>query len=323
MRACLRLSWWMLVLALLVGVPSAHAQRTKRLILTDGTYQSASQWEVQGDRVHYFSTERHEWEDIPKAMIDWKATDEFNSGKAALQPSDPAISEELKKEEADEAAERAREDAETPTVAPGLKLPGQGGVFLLDQFQDRPSLAEVVQNGSELNKHMGRNILRAAINPLPTGARQTIELKGAHARVQAHTTTPEIYIDIDQDTQQQPLSMADRFRLVRVQRKKDVRVVGNLKVNLIGKASEEATVLKARAEQFSGDWVKIIPLENLEPGEYAIVEMLGPKSMNSYVWDFGVDPSAPANPTEWKAEPLKPNSTGTEESPVLLPGKKK
>ncbi len=314
--------WFSLVLLLFALVPAAHAQRTKRLILTDGSYQSATQWEIQGDRVHYFSSERHQWEDVPRSMVDWKATEDYTSGKSALQASDPNISEELKKEEADEAAERAREDAETPSVAPGLKLPSQGGVFILDEYAGRPSLAEVVQNGSELNKHMGRNILRAAINPLPTGTKQTIELKGPHAKVQAHTTTPEIYVDIDQDTQQQPLSMADRFRLVRVQTKKDSRIVANLKINIIGKASEEARALKVRAEQFSGDWVKIIPLENLEPGEYAIVEMLGPKSMNSYVWDFGVDPSAPPNPTEWKAEPLKPNSTGTDESPVLVPKKK-
>jgi hypothetical protein len=310
-----------LMMVLGLGLP-AKAQRTKRLVLTDGSYQSATQWEIQGDRVHYFSSERHEWEDIPKAMIDWKATEEFNSGKSSLKSSqEPALSQELKQESAEEAAERAKEDAQSPTIAPGLKLPSQGGVFLLDQFQGKPSMAEVVQNGSELNKHLGRNILRAAINPLPTGAKQTIELKGAHAKVQAHTTAPEIYVDIDQDTQQQPLRMDDRFRLVRVQTKKGNRVVGNLKVNLIGKSSEETSSVKLRAEKFSGDWVKLVPLENLAPGEYAVLEMLGPKSMNTYVWDFGVDPTAPANPTAWRAEPLKPNSTGSEESPVLLPKK--
>ncbi len=312
----------LLVCFSLAWTTAAHAQRSKRLILTDGSYQSATQWEIQGDRVHYFSSERHEWEDIPKSMIDWKATDDYNSGKSNLKSSEPTLSNDLKQEEADEAAERAKEEAASPLVAPGLRLPSQGGVFLLEQFRGKPSLAEVVQNGSELNKQMGKNILRAAINPIPTGTKQSIELKGAHARVQAHSTTPEIYVDIDQDTQQQSVQTADRFRLVKLQPKKDSRVVGNLKINLIGKASEETNVVKTRAEKFSGDWVKIVPLENLAPGEYAVVEMLGPKSMNSYVWDFGVDPAAPANPTEWKAEPLKQSSTGTEESPVLLPKKK-
>jgi hypothetical protein len=311
----------LLVLALAVTAlaPAAHAERTKRLILTDGSYQSVTLWEVQGNRVHYFSSERHEWEDIPKSLVDWKATDEFNAGKSSLRPSDPNLGQDLKQEEAEEAAERAKEEAATPTVATGLKLPAQGGIFLLDQYEGKPSLAEVVQNGSELNKQMGRNILRAAINPISTSAKQSIEIKGEHARVQAHTTTPTIFVDIDQDTQQQPLRVEDRFKLVRAQPKKGNRVVGNLKVSIIGKASEETSTVNVRAEKFSGDWVRLVPVEKLAPGEYAVIEMLGNKSMNTYVWDFGVNPSAPANPTAWKADPLKANSTGSDASPVLLP----
>lgn len=305
------------------GAVPAHAQRIdKRLILTDGSYQPASQWEIQGDRVHYFSSERHEWEEIPKSLIDWKATEDYNSGKSALKPSDPDLSEDMRREAAEEAAERAKEAAQTPTVAPGLNLPSEGGVFVLDKYEGKPSLAEVVQNGSELNKQMGRNILRAAINPISTSAKQSIELKGEHARVQAHTARPTIYIDIDQDTQAQPLRVEDRFRLVRVQTKKGNRVVGNLKVSIIGKTSEETSAVKTEAEKFSGDWVKIVPLEDLPSGEYAIIEMLSDKSMNTYVWDFGVNPSAPPNPTAWRPDPLKANSTGTEDSPVLIPKKK-
>jgi hypothetical protein len=305
-----------------VSVP-VHAQKiNKRLILTDGSYQPASEWQIQGDRVHYFSSERHEWEDIPKSLIDWKATEDYNSGKSTLKSSDPALSEDMRREAAEEAAERAKEAAQTPTVARGLNLPSEGGVFILDKYQGKPSLAEVVQNGSELNKQMGHNILRAAINPITTSAKQSIELKGEHARVQAHTSRPDIYIDIDQDTQAQPLRVEDRFRLVRVQTKKGNRVVGNLKVSIIGKTSEETSAVKTEAEKFSGDWVEIVPLEDLPAGEYAIIEMLSDKSMNTYVWDFGINPSAPPNPTAWKPDPLKANSTGSEDSPVLIPKKK-
>src|SRR6266702_7241239 len=123
------------VLALSLGVlsPFAQAERTKRLILTDGSYQSATQWEVLGDRVHYYSSERREWEDLPKSMVDWKATDDYNSGKSSLKPSqEPTLNQELKQADAEEAADRAKEDAHTPTVARGLKLPSEGGVFLLD-----------------------------------------------------------------------------------------------------------------------------------------------------------------------------------------------
>ena len=69
--------------AMLMFASAGQAQRSKRLILTDGSFQAVSQWEIQGDRVHYFSIERREWEDIPRTMIDWKATDAYNSGASA------------------------------------------------------------------------------------------------------------------------------------------------------------------------------------------------------------------------------------------------
>src|SRR5208337_2311963 len=136
-------------------------QQTKRLILKDGTYQSVVKYEIQGDRVHYLSAERYEWEDLPASLIDWDATNKYNqelgSGKLRTKPA----------ETPEEKEEREKEEANSPEIAPGLRLPGSGGVFLFDQFQGKPELAEIVQNGSEVNKaSRKKNVLHSAINPL-------------------------------------------------------------------------------------------------------------------------------------------------------------
>lgn len=305
----------LMVVLLAIASVAAHAQAPKRLILKDGSYQSATKWEVKGDRVRYYSAERGEWEELPSSMVDWKATEAFEKDVAAGKNAD------LEQTLGEEKADAEKEAAANPTVAPGIRLPDGGGVFLLETFKNQPQLDELVQTNGEINKQTGKNILRATINPVAS-MKQSVELKGLHARVQSHTASPELYLNIDTDAQTQAVPVADRFRIVRLQKKGDSRILGNLKISMIGNVSQEGTYVKALAEKFSGDWVKLVPLEPLEPGEYAVVEMLSPKEMNLYVWDFGVNPNAPENPTSWKPVPPKENKTGSGESPVLVPHQK-
>src|SRR6059058_2695468 len=303
-----------LIASLLLGLvsmfPSASAQQlAKRLILKDGSYQLSTQWEVKGDRVRYFSAERGEWEEVPKSMVDWAATDKYEKDRASGKPAPEAV--ELDKELE---AERQAEEAKTPHVAPGLQLPDSGGVVLLDTFQNQPQLDELQQSGGELKKNMKGNILRAAINPIAS-AKQTIELPGLHAKIQAHTTLPAIYINVEQQDQgaeastqgsqktQQPEQPWDRFRIVRLDSKEGKRIVGDIKIAVYGKVSQNQKLLPSTAEKLTGGWVKVTPSSALAPGEYAVVELLGKEGMNLFVWDFGINPSAPANAMSWKPEP--------------------
>src|SRR5439155_13283564 len=193
MRRCLTT-----ICLLLAILTVAHAEeRAKRIILKDGSYQLATKYEVKGDRVRYYSAERFLWEEIPNSMVDWDATKKW---EAQAEAGVRTTQVEMNKEDA---AEAAAEEAKSPTVAPGLKLPEDGGVFLLDQFQNKPQLVEIVQNGGELNKHTGKNILVAVINPLNV-AKQTIELKGAKARIQAHAVVPVVYANVNLNESDQP-----------------------------------------------------------------------------------------------------------------------
>jgi hypothetical protein len=239
--------------------------------------------------------------------VDWAATDKYEKERAAGKPAPEAVALDKELE-----AERQADEARSPHVAPGLRLPDDGGVILLDTFQTQPQLIELQQSSGELNKNMKGNILRATINPI-AGSKQIIELPGLHAKIQAHVTVPAIYVNLEQQDQLAKATQIaektkeeqlpwDRFRIVRLQANRDKRIVGDIKIAIYGKVSQEQKLVLTTASKLTGGWVKVTPSGDLEPGEYAVIELLGKDGMNLYVWDFGVNPSAGPNATAWRPD---------------------
>lgn len=302
--------------AMLIALACTHSwsqQNPKRLIMKDGSYQSATKWEVTGQRVRYYSAERYDWEELPNELVDWPTTEKYNNERAGQR--DETIKEIAKADEADE--------HEAPIIVPGLRLPNTGGVFLLDTLNNQIQLVELIQNGGELNKHTGRNILRAAVNPLALSSTQTIELKGEHARVQSHVGQPAIYLNIDTADNSQPAytqkpsdkdQQPNHYGIVRVENKKDLRIVGKLNVAMYGKVSQKESWIPVTISPL-GDWVKLTPSEPLPPGEYAVVELLDKKQINLFVWDFGVNSAAPQNAGAWMPRQL--DNGNTSQTPAL------
>lgn len=298
-----------LVLAAFLALP-AHAQDAPhRLILKDGSYQLVAKYEVKGDRVRYYSSEREEWEELPNSLVDWSATDKFEKDRT-ITPEAIQLDKELEQE-------RELEEAQLPQVAPGLRIPEPTGVFLLDNFQAQPQLLELNQSAGDVNRNTKGNIFRGAINPVAS-LKQTIELDGAHAAIQSHVDVPSLYINIDQAGDQQAEAQAnrpaqpqqpekatvpfDRFRILKVEVKNNKRILGDVKRQVTGKVSQEQHAVKATTTGLRGGWFKVTPTEPLAPGEYALVEMGEKEAMNLFVWDFGVNPKAPANPNPWKPD---------------------
>jgi hypothetical protein len=314
------------LLALSLSIPAQNLSR--RLILKDGSYQSVTKYEIKGDRVRYLSAERDEWEELPTSLVDWPATEKYEKDRAAGASAPEAV--ELDKELQ---AESDLSEARHPQVAPGLRLPEDSGVFLLDNFKGEAQLVEMQQAAGDLNRNTKANIFRGAINPVAS-SKVTIELEGEHAKVQSHTNVPSLYLMPDdspdpssqsaqprdstaktsssapqtpqspQQPQQpeQAIVPFDRFRIVRAQTKGGKRILGNVKQSVTGKTSQEQQFVKTTIDRITGGWLKITPTESLTPGEYALVEMMGKEGMNLYVWDFGLNPTAPANANPWKPE---------------------
>jgi hypothetical protein len=326
MKAFLHRTRFQLAMALalaafsLAQIPSPTQTQARRLILKDGTYQSVTKYEVHGDRVRYLSAERGEWEEVPNSMVDWDATEQFEQGRQQnkLAPEAAALDKEID-------SERKVEQERSPEVARGLRLPDDGGIFLLDTYENQPQLSELQQSGADLQKSTKSAILRSAINPL-AGQKQTIELAQAHAKVQAHTTVPSLYINVTADDQAPgatavvkpepgepaPVPASDRYKIIRLEGKGGKRIAGALKVAVTGKMKTDERFVASTVTTMTGGWIKLTPIEPLLAGEYAIAEMLGKEGMNLYVWDFGVNPKAPANAQSWKPVPEETKSKSEE-----------
>ncbi len=322
------------VVGLVLALPCPAQDLSRRLILKDGSYQSVSTYEVKGDRVRYMSAERNEWEELPSSLVDWPATEKYEKDRATSAiPEAPALTKDKGKDKDEnkdtDTADREARIARLPQVAPGLRIPEDSGIFLLDNFQGQPQLIEMQQTEVDINRNAKGNIFRGALNPV-AGAKQSVELEGEHAAIHAHVAVPSIYINLDDEANsepppgetasakpsqpsldapraqqpqqpEQPLS-SDRFRIVQAKVKDGKRIVGDIKRAVSGKVSQDETFVKTTTDHISGGWLKLTPTQDLPPGEYAVVELKGSEGMNVYVWDFAVNPTAPANANPWKPE---------------------
>src|SRR5260370_30867957 len=100
---------------------AAAQGESKRLSLKDGSYQLATKGEIKDDRVRFFSVERNEWEEIPNSLVDWDATKQYESDRAAGKMSKEASQLEKEMQE-----ERQEEELRAPHVAAEVSVPSGG-----------------------------------------------------------------------------------------------------------------------------------------------------------------------------------------------------
>jgi hypothetical protein len=249
------------LLALLLLVFTAWAANLK-LYLKDGSYHIVREYQVQSDRVHFYSVERSQWEDIPLDLVDLKRTEaKVAERQAQLQKDTQAVAEEEKAER-----DLARETS---------RIPQDPGVYWLEGNQAR--VIKIAQSTIHTNK--GRSILKA-LSPIPMiPGKGTLELEGAHS--------PNVFTNREQELFIQ-LSETERFGIAKLTSKGAVRIVENLTFMPITKeVIEEPTLVETFQTQLADGLYKIWPKEAFEPGEYAVVEYTEGK-LNIQIWDFAI-----------------------------------
>jgi hypothetical protein len=296
-------------------VPNTGANH--RLILKDGTYQEVRTYEIVGDRVRYISIERGgDWEELPVNLVDWDATRKWERDHGNMSDeASPAMREaaELDREEAEE---RADEKYRMPTIAPGLQLPDEDGVFVMDTFQGMPELVELKPINLLVDAHHRHG--SDAQNPL-AGQRTHLELDGEHANVHLHVNDPIIYASLDTvdhgdvvtthaftvhtDSAQVANgkfgahSASSRFVILALDERQALRFIGPMNLAADGSVLPGDQVIPAKVEALPGHhWLRITPQKSLTIGEYALVEIRSPNEVGSAVWDFRVAPGMGDNP---------------------------
>jgi hypothetical protein len=236
-----------------------------RLYLADGSFHLVREYQVEGDRVRFYSVERSEWEEVPLRLADLKRT----------VAEREAHQETLRKDAAELAAEEKFEREQSQEAE---RVPQAPGVYLLAG----PELKTVPLAETKCVTSKGRAVLKV-LSPLPmVSGKTTVEIDGEHAATLVSTNRPELYIRVAPEK---------LFGFVRL---KPTRKGGRLvQTWTILPVVKEMTEQQDDIETFRhevGDWLfKIWPSSPIEPGEYAVVEYT-PGKGDIQTWDFTFRP---------------------------------
>ncbi len=235
-----------------------------RLYLKDGNYHLVREYQVQTDRVRFYSVERSEWEEIPLSLVDLKRTE------AEKQERQEALRKEAAEIAAEDKFERElREQRERIPVGPG--------VYFAEGNQIKP----LKQAESKAVNKKSRWVLQR-LSPIPVVAgKTTVELEGERSAGVMTSSRPEFYIRLDRE---------ETFGIVKMMPKKGARVVQEWEIVQVTKeVIEKQQDVPIFRKQLDDGLYQIWPQQPLEPGEYAVVEYT-PGERNIQTWDFAYRP---------------------------------
>ena len=243
---------------------------TFKLYLKDGGYHLVREYQVQGDRVRFYSTERSQWEEMPVALVDLEKTQREH--KAREEQIQQAAREQDEEDQA--LRELRREIASIPTDPGGYY--NQNGQVKALKLADYQVITDKKRKALQI------------LSPVPlVPGKASVVIKGSHSTFVVNEARPNFYMR---------LAKEERFGIIRLSPKKDARLVEDIAIIPVSKeALEERKQMATFEQQLADGLYKIWPEKPLEPGEYALVEFADSedqKDIELLVWDFAVAPAA-------------------------------
>jgi hypothetical protein len=259
----------------------------KKLMLKDGSFQLVREYEVDGDRVRYFSIDQRDWEEIPASLVDWDATKKTAADESQRKA---ALIAKVRAAEVARRADAMDVDASIE-IAPKVFLPPGDGLF---EF-DGKAIYPLTQAEADM-KFSKTQMLKQVLIPVPiVPTRHTISLRGTRAKFRLKSTQTEFYMRTADGREPQ-------LDLIRAKVRGDKRDLESLDELFKEQAATGKISIPIQRWEIAHGVYRFTLGASLEPGEYAMAEVVQGGATSLYFWDFGVDGNSatPASSTSSK-----------------------
>ena len=253
---------FLLTAVLLVG-------ETFKLYLKDGSYHIVREYQLQPDRIRYYSTERGDWEEIPKELVDLDKTERERKAK-----DDAALKEAREQDEEEKAERELRREIEA--------IPMNVGAY----YREDDKVKALAMADYQVITDKKRKAIQI-MTPVPlVPGKASVVIKGEHSKFVVHENRPNFYMR---------LAKQERFGIIAVSPKKDSRIVENISIVPVAKqALEERKQMDTFQQELGNGLYKVWPEKPLNPGEYALAEYSDTGDTNDIqllIWDFAYQPT--------------------------------
>jgi len=274
----IRRGWWVAATVLACCVCACQALgASQKLFLKDGTYQLVSSYEVNGDRVRYYSVERSAWEEIPLSLVDLEATKRAQEQEKAAQKKQLDEGRAILQQRFDKPDETGFE------IAPGIHLPPDEGIYAFDGTR----VIRLIQSTAEVVTDKRRAAFAMAMPGHVLKAHVILELPGPRAAVRIQHAMPSFYVQF-------PEGLGTRVELVPVKVVNESRVVEKLEASKagLGKATDVPAAIPLERTQLAPGLYCLKLLHPLDAGEYALGD-ISDQGANLVLWPFGLFETPP------------------------------